>query len=98
MTIQSDAKRLEEVNQRGEVIRQTARSVTASIRTLVDQLLAKYPDHNKTIRRCLEGEAQRLLSEAEKAKRAAAEAAYAKESAAKIKKKAAAEKKKKKKA
>ena len=91
MTIQSDAKRLAEVNQRGEVIRQTTKTVSASIRALVDQILEDYPGHSKTIRRCLEGEAQRLLADAETVKRKALEKEYAKAAAAK--KKAAAAKK-----
>jgi hypothetical protein len=95
MTIQSDAKRLAEVNRRGDLIRQTTKAVSAEIRVLVDKLMSDYPGHNKTIRRCLEGEAQRLLANAEVAKREKAEKAYAKEAAAKLKAANAAKRKKK---
>jgi hypothetical protein len=95
MTQQSDAKRLAEVNRRGDLIRQTTKTVSASIRALVDQIMADHPGHNKTIRRCLEGEAQRLLADSEIAKRKANEKEYAKAAAAKIR--AEAKKKKKKK-
>ena len=91
MPTQSDAERLAEVNRRGDAIRQTNKTVAAEVRALVDKLVADHPGHNKTIRRCLGGEAARLLSEAEIAKKKAAEKEYAKEAAKK--KKAAAAKK-----
>ena len=96
MTIESDAKRLAEVNQRGDIIRQTTKTVSAEIRVLVDKLLADHPDHNKTIRRCLEGESHRLLSQAEAAKQKAFAEEQAKETAAKIKAANIAKRKKKK--
>ena len=74
MPFKPDPK-VDAVNKRGDIIRQTNKDVLATLRTLVNQLCKKYPDQIPTIRHCLIGEADRLLSEAEETKRKAREAA-----------------------